>query len=187
MSGMQPCRRLRIAGLLCLSAYIVAMIDGAMTTTSSSPADFQVVLYPNRSLGDKGFALLMGLIVLVSALVGAGFALVGAWPVTGFLGLDVLLLYLAFRWNFRDSSRADFIQLDENGLSVRRIMPNGKAKEWHFETAWVQVVIEKKHLLLRSHGKALMIGPYLTSEERSSLADALREAIRARRSGRPAS
>ncbi len=161
------------------------MNESAMTTASPSPAEFQVVLYPNRSLGDKGFALLMGLIVLVSALVGAGFALVGAWPVTGFLGLDVLLLYLAFRWNFRDASRADFIRLDESGLSVRRIMPRGEAKEWHFDTAWVQVVIEKKRLLLRSHGKALVIGPYLTSAERSSLADALHTAIQASRNKLP--
>lgn len=158
-----------------------------MTAPSSLSPEFQVVLYPNRSFGDKGFALLMGLIVLVSVLLGAGFALVGAWPVTGFLGLDVLLLYLAFRWNFRDSSRADFIRLDDDGLSVKRIMPDGEAREWRFETAWVQVVIEKKCLVLRSHGEALVIGPYLTSAERSSLASALRDAIQAHRSGLPAS
>ena len=143
--------------------------------------DFQVVLYPNRSLGRSGFMIMMSLVVLVSVLVGAGFAYAGAWPVTGFLGLDVLLLYLAFRWNFRESSRADFIRLDDEGLSVRRIMPNGEPREWHFETAWVQVVIEKRQLLLRSHGKDLAIGPYLTAAERASLANALRDAIRARR------
>lgn len=156
-----------------------SMVDAAKSLPAAPV--FQVVLHPNRSLGRSGFALLMGLVVLVSALVGAGFALAGAWPVTGFLGLDVLLLYAAFRWHFRDSSRADFIRLDDDGLTVRRIMPNGESREWRFETAWVQVAVEKKRLILRSHGKALAIGPYLTSEERSSLADALREAIEARR------
>ncbi|MGI9420801.1 MAG: DUF2244 domain-containing protein [Geminicoccaceae bacterium] len=146
----------------------------------AAPPDFQVVLYPNRSFGPSGFALMMGLVVLVSVLVGAGFALVGAWPVVGFLGLDVLLLYLAFRWNFRESSRADFISLDEHCLSVRRIMPNGEPREWHFETAWVQVVLEKRRLLLRSRGDELAIGLYLTAAERASLADALKDAIRAR-------
>lgn len=147
-----------------------------------APPAFQVVLHPNRSLGSRGFALLMTLIVLVSLLVGAGFALAGAWPVTGFLGLDVLLIYLAFRWNFRDSARADFIRLDEHGLSVRRILPSGEAREWRFATAWVQVVEDKRRLLLRSHGQELLIGPYLTGTERASLAHALREAIRTRRS-----
>lgn len=142
---------------------------------------FQAVLYPNRSLGNRGFAVLMGLIVLVSGIVGAGFALVGAWPISGFLGLDVLLIYLAFRWSFRETSRADFIRLDDEGLSVRRIMPSGEARDWRFETAWVQVVIEDKRLILRSHGQELAIGPYLTAEERKSFANALKDAIQARR------
>ena len=142
---------------------------------------FQAVLYPNRSLGNRGFAVLMGLIVLVSGIVGAGFALVGAWPISGFLGLDVLLIYLAFRWSFRETSRADFITLDDKGLSVRRILPNGEARSWRFETAWIQVVIEDRRLILRSHGQELAIGPYLTAEERRSLASALKEAIQARR------
>ena len=146
-----------------------------------TPPEFQVVLYPNRSLGPSGFALMMGLVVLVSVLVGAGFALAGAWPVAGFLGLDVLLLYLAFRWSFRESSRADFIRLDDDGLIVRRIMPNGEPRDWRFETAWVQVVLERRRLLLRSRGQELVIGPYLTADERAGLADALQDAIRARR------
>jgi len=146
----------------------------------SKPPAFEAVLYPNQSLGKKGFSILMGLIVLVSVLVGAGFALVGAWPVAGFLGLDVLLLYAAFRWQFRDASRADFIRVDERGLSVRRLLPNGKSREWRFETAWVQIVVEKKRLVLRSHGEDLVIGAYLTADERKSLASALREAVRDR-------
>ena len=108
--------------------------------------------------------------------------MVGAWPVAGFLGLDVLLLYLAFRWNFRDASRADFIRVDETGLTVRRVHPDGRTKDWHFETAWVQVAVENKRLLLRSHGRELVIGPYLTTAERASLAEALREAVQQSRS-----
>lgn len=160
--------------------------DSALSPPSDglSPA-FQAALYPNRSLSDTGFLVLMGLVVLVSTLVGVGFALVGAWPISGFLGLDVLLLYLAFRWNRRDASRADFIRLDENGLAVRRIMPNGETKEWHFETAWVQVVAERKRLLLRSHGKELVIGAYLTAPERQGLAEALEDAIRKQRTTLP--
>lgn len=168
---------------ICFYIWIMSTEHGVPSEmpAASGHAIFEAVLYPNRSLSRDGFVWMMGLVVLVSLLVGGGFAIVGAWPVTGFLGLDVLLLYLAFRWNFRDSSRADFIRLDEDGLSVRRIMPNGQAREWHFEAAWVQVVLERKRLLLRSHGKQLAIGPFLTADERSTLADALREALHNRR------
>jgi uncharacterized membrane protein len=153
----------------------------AIADNAEAPPVFQAVLYPNRSLGSTGFAVLMGAIILVSVLVGGAFALAGAWPVTGFLGLDVLLVYLAFRWNFRDSARADFIRVDKDGLSVRRVLPGGKSKEWRFETAWVQVVAEKRRLLLRTHGKELAVGAFLTQQELASLAEALREAIRAQR------
>ncbi len=153
----------------------------SLANNAEAPPVFQVALYPNRSLDGTGFVVLMGAIILVSVLVGGAFALAGAWPVSGFLGLDVLLVYLAFRWHFRDSSRADFIRVDKDGLNVRRVLPNGDAREWRFETAWVQVVLERRRLLLRSHGKELAIGAYLTQQERTSLAEALKEAIRAQR------
>ena len=145
------------------------------------PKRFEAILYPNQSLGSTGFILLMTAIVVVSGLIGAGFALVGAWPVTGFLGLDVLLLYLAFRWNFRQSRRVDMIQLDDEGLIVRRILPDRKEETWHFETAWVQIVHEDRKLKLRSHGKELIIGAFLTSDERVAFADALKSAIQSYR------
>lgn len=144
---------------------------------------FEAMLYPNRSLGNTGFLLLMGGIALVSGLIGAGFAMVGAWPVTGFLGLDVLLLYLAFRWNFSQSQQIDIIKLDQTGLTVRRLSPRHEEQAWHFEAAWVQVLQDDRQLWLRSHGKKLAIGTFLTADERRTFAQALRSAIQAHREG----
>lgn len=148
---------------------------------------FDAVLYPSRSLPPMGFAVLMGLVVLVSALVGSGFVLVGAWPVTGFLGLDVLLLYLAFRWNYRQGQRVEFIRLDEHGLVVRKIEPGGRSREWRFEPYWVRVALDHEahgagRLYLTSHGQWLQIGAFLSAAERVDLAEALRAALRAHRS-----
>jgi uncharacterized membrane protein len=144
------------------------------------------VLYPNRSLGSLGFYLLMGGIVLVSAAIGAGFALVGAWPVAGFLGLDVLLLYLAFRWNYRAGRRAELIRLDRDGLCVRQVRPDGRTREWRFEPHWVRVTIDDpprhdSQLVLSSHGRTLAIGAFLTAAERVEVARALRTALAAHR------
>jgi uncharacterized membrane protein len=146
------------------------------------PAAFDAVLYPNQSLGQGGFALLMGAIVLVSATIGAGFVMVGAWPVTGFLGLDVLLLYLAFRWSYRQGRRAEFIRLDGESLVVRRVEPGGRQHEWCFQPYWVRVVMDDpprhdSQLLLVSHGQRLAIGSFLTAGERLELAHALRGAL----------
>lgn len=157
------------------------MTDACDRPALSAPERFEAALYPNRSLGAAGFAMLMGGIVLVSGIIGAGFAMVGAWPVTGFLGLDVFLLYLAFRWNFRKSQQVDMIRLDKNGLTVRRILPGDKEQAWHFETAWVQVVQEDRQLRLRSHGRELVIGAFLTADERQAFAQSLKSAIRSHR------
>jgi uncharacterized membrane protein len=144
---------------------------------------FDAVLYPHRSLPPLGFAILMGAVVAVSAAVGAGFFLIGAWPVTGFFGLDVLLLWLAFRWNYRQGRRAELIRLDQQGLTVRRIEPSGRHREWRFEPYWVRVTMDDpprpdSQLMVGSHGRQLVIGAFLTPEERLEIATALRAALR---------
>lgn len=158
---------------------------------AAPPARFDIVLYPNQSLGGTGFAVLMTAIVLVSVAIGAGFMMVGAWPVTGFLGLDVLLLYLAFRWNYREARRAEFVRLDRDGLSVRRLEPNGRAQSWRFEPYWVRVALEQvgrhdRRLVLRSHGRQVTIGAFLTQDERLELAQAIEAALQEHRAGAPA-
>jgi uncharacterized membrane protein len=155
----------------------------------ASPAPlFDAVLYPSRSLPPMGFAVLMALVVLVSGLVGSGFVLVGAWPVTGFLGLDVLLLYLAFRWNYHQGQRAEFIRLDKDELVVRKIEPGGRSREWRFEPYWVRVALDYAahgpgRLYLTSHGQWLQIGAFLSAVERVEVAEALKAALDAHRNG----
>ena len=156
------------------------------TLAVAPPALFDAVLYPNRSLGRFGFHLLMTAIVLVSGALGAAFVLAGAWPVTGFLGLDVLLLYLAFRWNYRQGRRAELIRLDTTGLAVRRIDPHGRAREWRFDANWVRISIDDQprsdsQLILSSHGRTLVVGAFLSPEERLELGNALRAALAAHR------
>jgi uncharacterized membrane protein len=147
------------------------------------PALFDAVLYPNRSLGRFGFHLLMAAIVLVSAAIGAAFVLAGAWPVSGFLGADVLLLYLAFRWNYRQGRRAEFIRLDGAELTIRRVDPSGHRREWRFDAQWVRVTLDAagRQLTLASHGRSVAVAAFLSPEERVELAGALRAALAAHR------
>ena len=68
---------------------------------SGEPTLFSAVLTPHRSLSATGFVIVMALVGGVSFAAGIAFLLMGAWPVFGFFGLDVLLIYLAFRANYR--------------------------------------------------------------------------------------
>lgn len=148
----------------------------------SHDAAFEAVLYPNQSLDRAGFILLMLAVSSVSMAVGAAFTLAGAWPVAGFLGLDVLLFYLAFRVCRRRAQRREFIRLDASGLHVRRVEPDGNSRDFRFEPYWVRVDMDdppcrNSFLTLATHGLKLRIGAFLTPEERLDLAKALRAAL----------
>lgn len=161
-----------------------ALASLPLPTGDGNAGTFDAVLYPNRSLPQAGFTVLMVAVVGVSVLIGAGFFLIGAWPVTGFLGLDVLLLYFAFRWNYRQSRRAEFITLDPDGLVVRRVDPEGRRQEWRLEPYWARIEVEDspaRRLILRSRGQTLVIGAFITPEERLEVAEALNRALRSHR------
>ena len=148
---------------------------------------FDAMITPHRSLSPRGFLLLMIAIGAVSFIGGVVFLMLGAWPVVGFLGLDVSLIYLAFHINYRHARRHEVLQLTRQDLTVRRVNHWGEVDSWHFQPTWLQVLIDEppRHdspLLLRSHGQSLEIGSFLTPDERLDLAMALRRALAEARS-----
>lgn len=143
---------------------------------------FDAVLTPHRSLSPRGFFVLMTAIGTVSFIAGLAFFLIGAWPVVGFLGLDVLLVYIAFRANFRHARMYETVTLTRDDLVVQRVSPRGDAQRWRFQPAWLQVLMDDppahdSRLTLRSHGRSLCVGDFLTAEERADFARALRRAL----------
>lgn len=143
---------------------------------------FDVVLTPHRSLPARGFLLLMLAVCGISFAAGLAFFLVGAWPVVGFLGLDVLLIYLAFKLSYRAARAYESLRLTREDLTVRRVDPRGRERRWQFQPTWLQVEIDdpprhESRLELRSHGRCLAIGGFLTPDERLDLARALRAAL----------
>ncbi len=143
---------------------------------------FDATLTPHRSLSPRGFVILMAVICAVSFVAGMVFFLAGAWPVVGFLGLDVLLIYVAFRINYRHGRVFETLELTRQDLVVRRVDHWGKESRWRFQPVWLQVLIDEppahdSQLTLRSHGRSVTIGTFLTSDERLDLAKALRRAL----------
>ncbi len=152
------------------------------TLAAGEPAVFDSVLTPHRSLSPGGFVLLMAAVCAICFTCGLVFFLAGAWPVAGFLGLDALLVYLAFRANHRRATMYETLHLTRRALTVCRVDPRGEARRWSFPPAWLQVLTDEparrgNGLTLRSHGKSLVIGRFLAPEEREDLARALRAAL----------
>ena len=143
---------------------------------------FDAVLYPHRSLGSRGFRIFMAAVIAVSAAFGTGFWLIGAWPVFGFLGLDVVLIYLAFRINYRRARQSETVRLTREKLTVQRFSHDGRVQAWDFQPYWLRVDVERpeepdSQLSIASHGRRLIIGSFLSPEERLDFAKALRDAL----------
>ena len=149
---------------------------------TGAPVIFDAVLSPNRSLGRAGFLAVMAGVVVVSVGLGTYFLLQGAWPVFGFFGLDIVLLYLAFRLSYRSGRLRETIRVTADEVAIRRIAPNGRTTEWRFNPYWLRVHLDEpvehhSQITLSSHGRSLVIGAYLAPEERASLVRALRDAL----------
>jgi uncharacterized membrane protein len=126
--------------------------------------------------------VLMLVIGAVSAVNGILFVAMGAWPVTGFFGLDALLCYAAFRWNYRAARLSEKIDLAGRELRVTRVHPSGEAESWSFNPYWVRFEhrlheYAADELSLTSHGRKLIFGAFLSDSEKASFAAALKAAL----------
>jgi uncharacterized membrane protein len=165
-----------------------------MTAGNDFDLDNQVELFsarltPHRSLKPTGFLVVMAFVSVVSFAAGVAFLLMGAWPVFGFFGLDVLAIYWAFRISFRDAKASEEIRMTPSVLYVRRISHRGHVAEFTFNPLWVQLE-RKSHaefgierLYLVSKGRRIAIGSFLGADEKASLANALMAALQAARRG----
>lgn len=142
-----------------------------------------LVLYPHRSLPPSGFLALMGAVAGLSFTIGLVFFLAGAWPVVGFLGLDVALIYVAFRLNYRAARAHETIRLSRGDMEVVKIDAAGRKRRYVLPSAWLTVTLDERprggsRLILRSRGKGLEIGTFLGEEEKDGLADVLRDGLK---------
>jgi uncharacterized membrane protein len=133
---------------------------------------------------ETSFAALMSAVCMVSFGTGLLFYLIGAWPVVGFMGLDVALIYIAFKLNYRAARLYETVDLTPNTLTVTRVQPSGKAESWSFNPYWVRLSLEDRigrssELSIASHGKRLVFATFLTDPEREDFAQALSAAISA--------
>jgi uncharacterized membrane protein len=153
------------------------------------PKLFSARLTPHRSLNRTGFLVLMALVCAVSFVAGVAFLLMGAWPVFGFFGLDVLVIYWAFRVNFRRGDASEEITITPSELRLRRVSHRGHVVEWVLNPLWVRLD-QKTHaefgierLYLVSKGRHISVGSFLGPDEKASFAKALLAGLQAAKRG----
>lgn len=145
---------------------------------------WQATLTPHRSLNRQGFMVLMGLVILVNVVVAGMFVALGAWPIAGFAGLDVLLVWWAFRVNFADARKLERISITDHELVLDRESEKHPPLQQRFVRRWVRVELQEDRdreligsLLLVSGPTRVAVGEFLAPEERKTLAEALKSAL----------
>lgn len=154
-------------------------LNSSQTRGPAAP-HFQATLKPHRSLTNAGFFALMAAVGLVSMITGAMFFIAGAWPVTAFFGLDVLLVYFAFRWNYRDARRCETVEVTSERVVLTRYDARGHSQFIEFNPAWIRVDLAERpdgrtQLGFRMRDHLTPFGAFLTDDERRELARVLRD------------
>ncbi|WP_343313367.1 DUF2244 domain-containing protein [Brucella sp. BE17] len=156
--------------------------DGATPDRFDTPI-FKALLTPYRSLGRKGFKLLMAALIACWLFVVLLFWSIGAWPIIGFFGLDVLAIYLAFRLNYRAARVREEISVSRTELHIRQYAASGKLKEHRFNPFWTRFRVARKpdigitDMRVESRNDGVAIGSFLHHDDRELFANAFGAAL----------
>jgi uncharacterized membrane protein len=152
-------------------------------TLAADEPFFRALLTPHRSLGRTGFAILMGALLFGWVVIGAFFLSHGAWPVFGFFGLDVLLVYVAFKLNYRAARAREEVSVSRTNLDIRKVAPSGKSETHRFNPFWARFSVARHdeigitRMAVDAQGKTVPIGGFLNPDDRESFAKAFSRAL----------
>lgn len=144
---------------------------------------FEQRLQPHRSLKASHFKLLMLLLCAISTATTIPFFLLGAWPIIGFMGLDVLLIYVAFRASYNSAKAYETVRLDVVSLKIEKVSAKGVKRAFSFNPLWVRLGTDEdedygmRRLFLRVRSREVELGKFLTAQERADFAKKFRPAL----------
>ena len=144
---------------------------------------YKISLYPYRSLNKTGFLILMITLGLISFIAGVVFMLKGAWPVFGFFGLDVLLVYIFFKINYRSGKKKEIIILTKNQLIIEFYDSKKIIKKHYLDANWLKINLIKlknhtSKLQISSKNKSIIIGSFLRHQEKIEVIYSLEKALK---------
>jgi uncharacterized membrane protein len=160
----------------------------AETKAADEPI-FRALLTPHRSLGRRGFMILMSVLGALWLGVGAFFLSIGAWPVFGFFGLDVILIYAAFRLNYRAARAREEVSVSRTAVDILQVAPSGKARNHRFNPFWTRFRIARHDeigitaMAVEGEGRRVPIGAFLNPDDRESFATAFGRALATAKAG----
>jgi uncharacterized membrane protein len=153
------------------------------TQTQAKPL-FAATLTPHRSLSRRGLRIVVAVLAISATIPGIYFFAEGMWPVVAFLMVDVALAWWALSTSMRDGRRYEKVTLWPDQLELKQVDGNGKETMTRFAPFNVKLVVDRDFnerttgLRLRSKDRDLVIGEFLSQDDKSSFAKALGTALR---------
>jgi uncharacterized membrane protein len=150
---------------------------------SRSEPIFTAELKPYRSLGRKGFRILMALTFVFCFFNVIFFLVTGALPVAMFFGLDFALLYGAFYLNYRSARAREQVSMSHLELRIRKVSPEGLVRESRFNPFWARFDVSRHEefgitaMAVVGEGRRTALGSFLGPDERESFAKAFTAAL----------
>jgi len=150
---------------------------------------FAARLTPYRSLGRAGYLFLMAFVGATCFISGMLFLVIGAWPVLGFFGLDILLVWLAFKLSYRSGRAWEEIAVWKHQLEFRQFSPSGKPTIHEFNPYWTRFKVDRHdeigitRMLLVDRKREIDVGSFLNPLDRESFAEAFGAALTKARTG----
>ncbi|MCI0466270.1 MAG: DUF2244 domain-containing protein [Beijerinckiaceae bacterium] len=165
------------------------MASGIWDETPGSSRLFSARLSPHRSLARHNFHVLLAVFAGASFFTSLPFVFLGAWPVAGFMGIDVAIFYFAFRASFRSASAYEGIEVTYFELILLKVSAQGEQEEWRFNPAFVRLeqVLQGEYgaarVSLVSRGRSIEVAAFLGPAEKKVFAAGLDKALAEARRG----
>ena len=155
-----------------------------MTTQTTARPLFAATLTPHRSLSRRGMRIVIAVMAIGASIPGMLFFALGAWPIVGFMGLDVALVWWALSASLREGRQFEVVTLWPDQLELRRVPPSGKEELLRFNPFFVKLVIDRDYnerttgLHLRTRDSDTEIGSFLTADDKASFAKVFGTALK---------
>lgn len=153
------------------------------STTQAKPL-FAATLTPHRSLTPRGQRIVIGIVAVLAALPGLILSRLGAWPVLGFMGLDVLGVWWALSASSKQERAFEEVTLWPDHLDIRQVSAKGKEAKFSFNPFFVRLVLDRDHderthaIRLKTKDSELEIGAFLNPDDKASFAQVFGTALK---------
>lgn len=143
----------------------------------------RIMIRPNRSLSRGGMVVAFVVVTLVVMTVATVFALMGAWLVLPFAGMETLLFGGVFYWFYRHHGDCEYIMIEGDRVRILR-RRGAQETDYEFERYWVRVTTENsggrgrpQRVFIGSHGRRVEIAADLSQDEKPEFISHLKNAL----------